>query len=64
MDKIEEKEKKELAKIEPEIAGERKKYIKAINMRLEKKRADISEEFEKRLNEFRKKAGPNEEYLF
>lgn len=40
MDAIEDKEKQELAKIEPDIAAERKKYLKAINTRLEKKRAD------------------------
>ena len=63
VEEIAEKEKQELSKIDPEISGERKKYLKAINTRLEKKRADILEESEKRLNEFRKKAGP-EDYQF
>lgn len=64
MDEIAEKEKQELAKIEPEIALERKKYLKAIQVRLDKKKTDMMEEHETRLNEFRKKASPDEDYQF
>lgn len=64
MQEIADKERAELEKVEPEIAKERVKYLKAINQNLEKKRGDILGESERRLNEFRKKVGPNEEYQF
>lgn len=64
MQDIAEKERAELEKIDPEIAKERIKYLKAINMQLDKKRNETLGESEKRLNDFRKKAGPNEEYQF
>jgi hypothetical protein len=46
------------------VAHERIKYLKAINQRLEQKRTEILGEAERKLNEFRKKVGPNEEYQF
>jgi len=57
MEEIEEKEKQELEKIEPEIQHERVKFLKAINIRLDTKRTEMLQDSEKRLNEFRKKSG-------
>lgn len=64
MEEISEKEKQELAKIEPEIVLERKKYLKLIQGRLDEKKNEMMQEHEARLNEFRKKGGQDEDYQF